>query len=73
MLKLAIKQTALSDVVDNTMNQLKSGITPDKVTFEKKIGVVRDCSVKWLVNAYEAINNPEIVQKVIFNMITQII
>ena len=66
VLKLAIKRSALSDVIDNTMGQLKSGVTPDKVTFEKRMEVVRNRSVRWLVNGYEAINNPEIVQKVIF-------
>lgn len=64
ILKLAIKRSALSDVVDHTMNQLKSGVTPDKVTFDKRMEVVRNRSVQWLVNGYEAIDNPEIVQKV---------
>jgi hypothetical protein len=36
------------------------------VEFEKRLGVVRDRSVRWLVNGYEAINNPELVKKVIF-------
>ena len=64
VLKLAIRQTALKDIVDNTMQQLKSGVEPDKVVFEKKLGVVRNHSVGWLVNAYEAINECELVEKV---------
>jgi hypothetical protein len=64
LLKLAIKRTALSDIVNHTMNQLNSGVTPNKVTFDKRMEVVRNRSVMWLVNGYEAINNPEIVQKV---------
>ena len=64
VLKLAIRWTALKDIVDNTMQQLRSGVKPDKVVFEKKLGVVRNRSVGWLVNAYEAINKRELVEKV---------
>ena len=48
------------------MKQLNYGIEPSKVAFEKQLGVVRDHSVRWLVNGYEAINNPVLVKKVIF-------
>ena len=64
VLKLAIRWTALKDIVDDTMVQLNKGAKPEKVVFVKKIGVVWDCSVSWLVNAYEAINNHELVEKV---------
>ena len=64
--KLAIRRSALQDVINGTMEQLGSGVEPSKVEFEKRLGVVWDCSVRWLVNGYEAINNPELVKKVIF-------
>jgi len=64
VLKLAIRRSALSDIVNNTMDQLNAGATPSQVTFEKWLPVLRDCSVGWLINGYEAINNEEIVQKV---------
>ena len=64
VLKLAIKCTALQDVINDTVEQLKSGVTPSAVTFEKKLPVVGDRSVRWLVNGYEAINNPELIKKV---------
>ena len=64
ILKLAIRRTALKDIVDDTMVQLNKGAKPEKVVFVKKIGVIRDRSVSWLVNAYEAINNRELVEKV---------
>jgi len=51
-------------VRDDT-EQLDRGIEPRMVTFEKGLPVVRDRSVRWLVNGYEAINNPELVKKVI--------
>ena len=46
------------------MQQLKSGVKSDKVGFENKVGVVQNHSVSWLVNAYEAINKHELVEKV---------
>ena len=64
VLKLAIKRTALQDVINDTTEQLNSGVDPSAVTFEKKLPVVRDHSIRWLVNAYEAINNPELIKKV---------
>ena len=67
-LKLAVRRSALSDIVDHTMGQLSSGVSPSQITFEKRLPVVRNRSVGWLVNAYEAINNPEIIQKVMFLM-----
>ena len=48
------------------MRQLKSGVEPKNVIFEKKIAIVRSHSVGWLINAYEAINNHELVKKVIY-------
>ena len=46
------------------MKQLNAGIEPNKVVFEKKLPAVRNRSVRWLVNGYDAINKPEIVEKV---------
>jgi hypothetical protein len=51
--------------VNETMQQLKGGVEPSKVVFEKRLPVIWDCSVGWLVNADEAINNCELVEKVI--------
>jgi len=65
VLKLAVRRSALSNIVDHTMDQLNKGILPSQITFEKRLPVVRNRSVQWLVNGYEAINNEEIVQKVV--------
>jgi hypothetical protein len=46
------------------MQQLNAGVQANKVVFEKKLGIVRNQSVAWLVNGYEAINKHEIVEKV---------
>jgi hypothetical protein len=68
ILKLAIRRSALKDIVDHTMEQLKSGVGPNQITFEKRLPVIRNRSVQWLINGYEAINHPEIVQKVILSI-----
>jgi len=65
VLKLAVRRSALSSIVDHTMYQLNKGISPGQIPFEKRLPVVRNRSVEWLVNAYEAINNQELVQKVV--------
>ena len=65
ILKLAIRRSALKDIVDDTMEQLNAGVQANKVVFAKKLPVIRDHSVSWLVNGYEAINRVEIVEKVI--------
>lgn len=68
ILKLAIKRTVLKDIVDDTMKQINAGVEPSKVVFEKRLPVVRNRSVGWLVNAYEAINKHEIVEKVSYSL-----
>jgi hypothetical protein len=69
VLKLAIRRSALQDIINNTMEQLAQGTEPSMVTFEKGLPLVRNRSVKWLVNGYKAIDNPGLVQKVIFKCI----
>ncbi|KAF9785321.1 hypothetical protein BJ322DRAFT_989704, partial [Thelephora terrestris] len=63
VLKLAIRRSALQDIINNTMEQLAQGTEPSMVTFEKGLPLVRNRSVKWLVNGYKAIDNPDLVQK----------
>ena len=50
------------------MKQMKAGIEPSKVVFKKRLPVVRNHSVGWLVNRYEAINKHEIVEKVSYQL-----
>ena len=66
VLKLAIRRSALQDIITNTMEQLDEGIEPRMVTFDKGLPIVRNNSVRWLVKGYEAINKPDLVKKVIF-------
>ena len=69
--KLAVRRSALQDIISDTVDQLDRGVEPSMVTFEKRLPVVRNRSVKWLVNGYKAINNSDLVKKVTFK-ITQI-
>ena len=68
VLNLAIRRSALKDIMDHTMGQLKSGVAPNQITFEKRLPVIRNRAVQWLINGYDAINHPEIFQKVILLM-----
>ncbi|KAI1782136.1 hypothetical protein LXA43DRAFT_862600, partial [Ganoderma leucocontextum] len=63
ILKLAIKKSSHADVVQETLDQLKAGVSPSEVQLRKKIGIVRDRSVQWLVNGYKAINKESIVKQ----------
>ena len=72
VLKLAIRRSALQDVINDTTEQLGRGIEPSMVSFEKRLPVVRDRSIRWLVNGFEAINNPELIKKVISKCILRL-
>lgn len=63
-LKHAIRQAVHRHKVDETLTKLRDGTEPSKIVLDKTIGVARDRSVEWLVKGYEAINKPELVQKV---------
>ena len=69
VLKLAIRCSTLHDIINDTAEQLSCGALPSTVTFEEQLSVVRDRSVRWLVNGYEAINNPTLIKKVIFKCV----
>ena len=43
------------------------------VKFERKLPIVQNQSVKWLANGYEAINNPDLVKKVMFKNILNLL
>jgi hypothetical protein len=67
VLKLAIRRTALQDVINDTTEQLGRGVEPNMVVFEKRLPVVRDRSLRWLIHGYKAISHPELIKKVISN------
>lgn len=64
LFKAAIRRAQHNDIVQETIQQLDSGVRPQDVKLDTRLGVLRNCSVSWLVEAYHAINKPEIVLKV---------
>jgi hypothetical protein len=64
ILKLAIRQASHSDVVQETLTALESGISPEAIINDRSLPTLHNCSVNWLLKGFHAINRPEIVQKV---------
>jgi hypothetical protein len=64
ILKHAMKKTALSHIVKETVAHLDDNEDPETILLTKSIGVLRNRLVEWLVNGFETINKPKIVKKV---------
>ncbi|OBZ66407.1 hypothetical protein A0H81_13643 [Grifola frondosa] len=63
ILKLAIKRSSHSDVVEETLEQLPRGVSAKEVHIKKNIGILRNRLVQWLINGYNAINKESIVKQ----------
>ncbi|KAF8597066.1 hypothetical protein BDV93DRAFT_453871 [Ceratobasidium sp. AG-I] len=74
--KIAMRRKPLSDIIDETTEALAGGADPTTFINDKTVKTLRNRSVSWMVEAYNAINKPELVQKVIpihiclFNMLS---
>ena len=64
VLKHTMRKTALLHVVNETVAHLEKNKDPGTIVLEKGIRELRNRSVEWLVNGYNAINNREFVKKV---------
>ena len=64
ILKHAMKKTALSHIVKETVAHLNNDKDPGTIILAKGVKVLRNQSVEWLVQGYKAINTPDIVKKV---------
>lgn len=62
--KHSTKKSAHQDVVHEVYEQLKNGVSGQDATMDSKIKTLRDRTVGWLVNAYKALDKPELVKKV---------
>ncbi|TFK81293.1 hypothetical protein K466DRAFT_558073 [Polyporus arcularius HHB13444] len=62
--KHAIKKSLHADVVEETLQELKKGVSPEAVLLQKKLGVLRDRSVQWIVDGFKAVNKVDVVKKV---------
>ena len=65
-LKLSLKRSAHVDIVAEVTAQLEKNADPQTIKLDTTIGVLRDCSVAWLVKAFNAINNRDLILNVCF-------
>ncbi|KAJ7300525.1 hypothetical protein DFH08DRAFT_979579 [Mycena albidolilacea] len=62
-LKLSVKRSAHRDIVDEALNQIQTGKPASEIKLNTTIGVLRDRSVGWIVQAIHDIKNPVTIQK----------
>ena len=61
VLKHSLKQSYHKDIVSDMSGQMDRG---EELVIEKKLGVLRDRAVAWLVRAHDDVNRIDIVKKV---------
>ena len=60
-LKLSTRKSYHEDIVNDFLKELDKGNpTP---SLNESLGVIRDQSVQWMWNAYQALNNKELVKR----------
>lgn len=64
ILKLAIRHACHQDIVQETLRSLESGIAPSEIINDSSIKTLRDRSVRWILDGYDAVNNTALVQQV---------
>ncbi|QRV73434.1 ATP-binding cassette sub-family A member 6 [Ceratobasidium sp. AG-Ba] len=64
ILKLAIRHEAHNDVVAETLAALSDGTAPEDVVNDQTRPTLRNRSIDWLLRGFHAINQPEIVTKI---------
>jgi hypothetical protein len=64
LMKVVVRRSQQEDIVQETLAMLKKGVPPKDIKLDDSIKTLRDRSVKWLVEAFRAINDPQIVKKV---------
>lgn len=63
-LKQSVKRSAHRDIVDEATAQLVKGVPADELKLNTTLGVLRNRSVGWIVNAIHDINKKELILKV---------
>jgi hypothetical protein len=64
LLKLSIKRSAHRDIVDEALGQIQAGKPTSEIRLDTTIGVLRDRSVGWIVQAVHDVNDPAIIRRV---------
>ncbi|KAG9084848.1 hypothetical protein FS749_004912 [Ceratobasidium sp. UAMH 11750] len=63
VVKAAIHQHALEDLIDETSEAISSGAALETFKNSNLLKTLRDRSVLWMVKGYEAINKPDLIKK----------
>ena len=63
-LKLAIQSSQQANTIHEASYALKCGVAPESLTLDTSLTALHDRSVGWLVDAFDAVNKPEVVKKV---------
>ncbi|KAJ7473132.1 hypothetical protein B0H11DRAFT_1635825, partial [Mycena galericulata] len=63
LLKLSVKRSAHRDIVDEALGQIQAGKSASEIKLNTTVGVLRDRSVGWIVEAIHDISDPAIVMK----------
>ncbi|KAG9085058.1 hypothetical protein FRC06_003753 [Ceratobasidium sp. 370] len=63
VLKLAIRNASHTDIVEETVNVLRSCVEPEYVVNDQTLPTLRRCSLNWIVQAYHAINRSDLIKK----------
>ncbi|KAJ7468435.1 hypothetical protein B0H11DRAFT_1640333, partial [Mycena galericulata] len=63
LMKLSIKRSAHRDIVDEALSQIQAGKSASEIKLNTTVGVLRDRSVGWIVEAVHDINDPAIIMK----------
>jgi hypothetical protein len=60
--KHSLRQSYHEDIVEEVLTQLDEGV--EVIKFEKKLGILHDCTVKWIWELYGVLNDKSIIKKV---------
>ncbi|QRV77888.1 DDE superfamily endonuclease [Ceratobasidium sp. AG-Ba] len=63
VLKLAIRDACHEDVVNETLTLLESGALASEILNDTTLKTLRNRSVRWILEGYDAINDEELVKK----------
>ncbi|KAG9122905.1 hypothetical protein FRC07_000524, partial [Ceratobasidium sp. 392] len=63
VLKLAIRSACHQDIVNETLELLQSGTPPSEVVNDTTLKTLRNHSVRWILEGYDAVNDEDLVKK----------
>ncbi|KAG8725022.1 hypothetical protein FRC09_009922 [Ceratobasidium sp. 395] len=63
ILKLAIRDACHQDIVDETFELLQSGTPASEIVNDTTLKTLRNRSVRWILEGYDAVNDEELVKK----------